>query len=185
MKRIFVLPLLFVFISCSDKHKSTESVSINTPVGNIASNQTTSPAHPKVEKIHGEKLEYLQSLSKLGPGFITTYCPNEQSTDLKAYDRAFHAWQTSNSPKHSKEQVTEILGGCLGNKLVSELNMEWVLVTDKYGTDYAVRSNSYEVLAFPFSTVLKRIEDNEYDFMNSVFIAVKHSIESGNYKPRK
>jgi hypothetical protein len=62
--------------------------------------------------------------------------------------------------------------------------MEWVTVSDEYGTNYAVRGKSAEVMAFPFSSVLKRIENNEHDFMYGVYYAVKGALESGDYKSR-
>ena len=58
--------------------------------------------------------------------------------------------------------------------------MEWVTVTDEYGTDYAVRSKSVEVMAFPFSTVLKRIEDKEHDFLHGVYHTLKQRLESSD-----
>jgi hypothetical protein len=63
--------------------------------------------------------------------------------------------------------------------------MEWVVVTDEYGTDYAVRSKQSEVMAFPFSSVAKRIERDQYDFMVGVYHSVRTILESGEYKPRK
>lgn len=93
-------------------------------------------------------------------------------------------WQTSKAPKHSKEQVIEILGGYLGNKCVADFDMEWVTVTDQFGTDYAIRSKSVEVMAFPFSTVLKRIENKEYDFLYGVYHTIKHTLTSGDPKSR-
>ena len=77
-----------------------------------------------------------------------------------------------------------MLGAYLGNNLVEELEMEWVVVTDKYGTDYAVRGKKYEVLSFPFSSVMKRIENNQYDFMAGVYYVVQVMIASGDYKVR-
>ena len=63
--------------------------------------------------------------------------------------------------------------------------MEWVTVNDEYGTDYAVRSTKVELMTFPFSTVLKRIEDKQHDFVYGVYYTVKEMLTSGNCKVRE
>jgi hypothetical protein len=40
------------------------------------------------------------------------------------------------------------------------------------------------VMSFPFSSVAKRIQSKQFDFMNGVYYAVKHAIERGNFKAR-
>jgi hypothetical protein len=42
-----------------------------------------------------------------------------------------------------------------------------------------------EVMAFPFSTVLKRVEDKEFDFLYGVYHTIKHTLASEDYMPRK
>ena len=63
--------------------------------------------------------------------------------------------------------------------------MEWVTVTDEYGTDYAVRSTKVEVMSFPFSTVLKRIENKKYDFVHGAYYTVKEMLTNGQYQVRQ
>ena len=77
-----------------------------------------------------------------------------------------------------------MLGAFLGNKLVKDFDMEWVVVTDMYGTDFAVRGKKVEVMSFPFSSVAKRIESHQFDFMNGVYFAVKNAVENENVKAR-
>lgn len=40
-------------------------------------------------------------------------------------------------------------------------------------------------MAFPFPSVIKRINDNEHDFIYGVFYAVKDRLESGDYLKRE
>ena len=58
-------------------------------------------------------------------------------------------------------------------------------MSDEYGTDYAVRGKSVEVMAFPFSTVMKRVEDREYDFLYPVYHSIKQGLESDEYMKRE
>ena len=69
--------------------------------------------------------------------------------------------------------------------LVTDLDMKWVEVVDQYGTEYAVQGRSTEVFAYPFSTVGKRVDRGEHDFMHKVFHAIKQSMSSGEYIERK
>jgi hypothetical protein len=158
---------------------------VKTPDGNISVNKTTvDPVVQKIDVVTGDDLKGLKSLAKYGKKFVNTYLPEEMNFDLKAYDKAFQTWQMSKRPKHSNEEVIKIIGGYLGNKFITDLDMEWVTVTDEYGTDYAVRSKSVDVMSFPFSTVMKRVERGEYDFLYGVYYTTKQMIESGDYKKR-
>ncbi|QDV88774.1 DUF3806 domain-containing protein [Planctomycetes bacterium TBK1r] len=81
--------------------------------------------------------------------------------------------------------MIQITGGCLGNKGVTDFDLEWITVADEYGTDDAVRSAKVEVMSFPFSTVLKRIEDKKYDFVHGVYFTVKEMLTNGEYQVRQ
>ena len=170
---------------CSDAPVRRSPITIKTPQGNVIAHESIGePTPQKVVPVGGNELKRLQSLAAQGPRFVAAYLPETKEPELKDYDLAFRAWQTSKSPSHSKEQVIEILGGYLGNKCVADFDMEWVTVTDEIGTDYAIRSKSVEVMAFPFSTVLKRIEDNQYDFLHGVYHTIGHTLATGDYKSR-
>ena len=184
--RLFV-PILIVVVAagCSDTSDPPTAITIQTSEGDVTAHKSVGePTSQKIVVVSGDALKRLQALSAQGPAFVAAYLPGTPEPDLKDYDRAFRAWQVSRAPQHSNEQVVEILGGCLGNKCVADFDMEWVTVTDEYGTDYAVRSKSVEVMAFPFSTVLKRIEDKEHDFLHGVYHTLKHTLGSGDYKSR-
>lgn len=184
MQRFLTFVVLLI-AGCSDVRDGKNSYTIQTPEGSITAHKSTvEPTPQKITVVSGDELKHLQSLAAQGPAFVAAYLPDLREPDLKDYDRAFRAWQVSKSPQHSEEQVVEILGGYLGNKCVADFDMEWVTVTDEFGTDFAVRSRSVELMAFPFSTVLKRIENSEFDFLHGVYHTIKHTLESGDYKSR-
>jgi hypothetical protein len=179
------LMIIFFCTGCSDTAGKSEPVNVKTPEGNITVHKTTiDPIPQKISAITGDELTHLKSLAMQGPEFVASYLPNEKDLNLKTYDRAFHFWQISKAQRHTNEKVIEILGGYLGNKCISDLNMEWVKVIDEYGTDYAIRSKTTEVMAFPFETVRKRIENKEHDFLHGVYYTIKQMIASGDYKAR-
>lgn len=161
-------------------------IRIDTPDGEVIAFDTPVEATPQtISAVDGDELTWLQSLDDDGPQFVSYYVADVTDPGLKEYDAAFRAWQLDDSPPYSDEQVIQLVGGYLGNKCVADFDMEWVTVTDGYGTDYAVRSAKVEVMSFPFSTVLKRIEDKEFDFVHGVYFAVKELLTKGQARIRE
>jgi hypothetical protein len=182
MRLASLMAVVLATIGCSDMSDNQDPITIETPDGNVvASKSTVDPTPQKITPVTGDGL---QALTQEAPTFYAAYPPQTPEPNLKDYDRAFRAWQISDNKHHSNQQVVEIPGGYLGNKCVADFDMEWVTVTDEYGTDYAVRSKTVEVMAFRFSTVPKRIEDNERAFLYGVYYAIKQTLESGDYKKR-
>lgn len=163
----------------------TRTKTINTPDGSITTTTTTVEPTPQEINLAGsEDIKAFDAYALQGVRFVQTYLPKMKNPSLKDFDESFHLWQSEGKRRFTEQQVIEILGAYLGNKLIADFQMEWVVVKDEYGTDFAVRGKKYEVMSFPFSSVAKRIENNQYDFMSGVYHAVKSSIESGDYKTR-
>lgn len=116
---------------------------------------------------------------------ITEFHEKTDSPTLKDCDQAFRAWLKSPHRSHTEQQTIEILGSYLGQCCVQDLPMEWVKVTDQYGEDYAVRHVKSEAMGFPFSSVMKRIEDKQHDFMHGVFHTIKNTIEGRDLMGRE
>jgi Domain of unknown function (DUF3806) len=55
----------------------------------------------------------------------------------------------------------QCLGITLGDALVQELGMEWVMVEDDYGRDPAIRLPGTTVVLFPLTMISKRVERGE------------------------
>lgn len=158
--------------------EESKPTQINTPDGTYDATEFPADQSPQqITVVTGSKLEQLTSLGSDCEVFLGTYLPKEGAVSLRNLDLAFRVWQTSGDQQHTDGQVIEILGGYLGNKLVADFNMKWVIVSDQYGTDYAVRSEKNATMSFPFSTVMKRIEDHEHDFLYPVYHLLKQTIE--------
>lgn len=167
--------LLMPFIGKAEQQQTKQ---ISTPDGTVSVNsQTVTPVPQQVTPVAASKLRQLNELDKAAASFLATYLPDADQS-LKAYDEAFHAWQKDKTHRYSEEDVIERLGAYLGNKLVADFDMEWVEVSDEYGTDLAVRARKYEVISYPFSSVAKRVQNNQYDFMVGVYYAVQDVIIS-------
>ena len=186
MTRLAAAAIVILTLGCKPAADEPRQVRMVTPDGEVNASVTSIEATPQtITVVDGEDLARLQSLDDAGPQFISHYLPEVTQAGLRDYDRAFRAWQLDKSPPYSDQQVIDIVGGYLGNKCIADFGMEWVIVTGQYGTNYAVRSTKVEVMSFPFSTVQKRIEGKEYDFVYGVYHTMKEMLASGDYKVRE
>jgi hypothetical protein len=185
MRTLLLLLLLFVAHGCSKKNDETRVLTIKTPNGRVtAKEEVTAPEPQEVVVVEAESLQLLQSLMLEGPRFVSHFLPDVTEPGLEEYDLAFRAWQDSESTDFSNEDVIRIVGGYLGNRFVTDFDMEWVTVTDQYGTDYATRSKTVEAMAFPFSMVMKRVESNKDNFIFAVYYTVKDTIDTADIRAR-
>ncbi len=186
MTRFASVTVVLLFAGCGHVTEDPQKITINTPDGQVTAHRAmVQPTPQTITVVVGDELAWLQSLGKDGPRFVAHYVPGAVEPTLKDYDHAFRAWQSDRSPSFDDQQVIQIVGAYLGNKLVAELEMEWVTVSDEYGTDYAVRSHKVEVMSFPFSTVRRRIEDEEYDFVHGVYYTTKEMLTNREAKVRE
>lgn len=186
MMRLFATTVLILSIGCSPVIEEPHEIRIDTPDGEVTAHEKNVEATPQTFiVVDGDDLAWLQSLDDASPQFVSHYLPDVAEPSLKDYDAAFRSWQQDESSPYTDQQVIQLVGGYLGNKLVADFDMVWVTVTDEYGTEYAVRSTKVEVMSFPFSTVLKRIEDKKHDFVHGVYYTVKEMLTNDEYKVRE
>jgi hypothetical protein len=178
--------VLFALLAFSECTKSADMIEIETPSGPILTDRSTmDPASPQqITPLSVDQLESIRALADRGPAFVAAYLSLVQEPDLEDYDRAFQEWQRSEAPLHSAAEVIDILGAYFGEICNQDLNMEWVTVTDNSGTDYAIRGVVVEVMAYPFSSVAKRVDSGESEFLYGIYYAIKDMVESGEYVER-
>ena len=184
MLRTSLVALPLLFMGCSKMESGSRDIEIETSEGTVHAKQTQVDAIPqKITRVTGDELKQLSSLPE-NSAFVRKYISDVTNPDLVDYDDAFLAWKADSSEEYSNEDVVMIVGGYLGNRCILDFDMEWVRVEDQYGTDFAVRAKKSEVMIFPFSSVHKRIEDQEHGFVHGVYHALKDLLESGDYAPR-
>ena len=162
-----------------------EELTIETDEGTVVGHTTEVDDFPqKVVPVNDAESRQFAAWASEAETFLNAYGTPQSENELKRYDEAFKAWQDSTTKKHSDQDVINVLGAHLGQLMVEDFDMEWVMVTDQYGQDYAVRHKTSELMSFPFSSVMKRIEDNEHDFIHGVYHVLKHEVENGEWKQR-
>lgn len=166
-----------------------ESYEVETPDGVVNATKTTIDEFPQeVTDVEESVLEAIGANVSLGPAFVQEFVAGVSDPNLKDYDEAFMRWQdaaTKGETDIANGTVIDLFGSILGNALVSDLDMKWVKVVDQYGTEYAVKGKSTEVFAYPFSTVGKRVDRGEHDFMYNVYHAIRQAMDSGEYLEKK
>lgn len=187
---LFVSPAV-LFSSCdnpsqqaSDKpSQQTNEFTIATDEGAVSGHTFNMGAFPqKIVPVSIDESRQFEAWASEAASFLTAYGTPQSGNELKQFDEAFKAWQDSTTKSHPDQYVINVLGAYLGQRMVQDFNMEWVVVVDKYGRDYAVRHKTSNASAFPFSSVMKRIEDKEHDFIYGVYHIIKNEIENGALK---
>jgi hypothetical protein len=90
-------------------------------------------------------------------------------------DRAFEAWlKSSDSRGYMPDAVVAIVGAAFGEFCARTLNMRWVAISDKYGKSTGLIGVEAAVTCFPYDTVAKRIDDEEFGFFLPVYTTIKN-----------
>ena len=74
--------------------------------------------------------------------------------------------------KEADDLVANALGAMFGDFLVENHGFRWVVVTDEYGAEYAIKHSIAETMAFPRSSVQKRIEDRCPEFFQDLYVGI-------------
>lgn len=92
-------------------------------------------------------------------------------------DTIFSRWVNDDEEKESGETVANALGAAFGEYLIDHHDFRWVRVTDEYGTEIGVRHDMRETMAFPRSSVQKRIDDGSTEFFQDVYLIICNQLE--------
>jgi hypothetical protein len=95
-------------------------------------------------------------------------------------DRVFSRWMHEHGEKEQNAHIADALGAAFGAFLVQHHGFEWVVVTDEYGTEYAVKHQVKDAIAFPRASVEKRIEDNEPEFFQNVYLLILNTLKNAD-----
>jgi hypothetical protein len=91
-------------------------------------------------------------------------------------DRAFRAWRRMPpSEQVTQRDIVNCLGCAFGEFLASEVGAQWLVVSDSFGTDLAVREPSQGVVTYPLAIVAKRLNNppEELAFFEPISASLK------------
>jgi hypothetical protein len=150
------------------------------PTGKVENIVATRPLWPEtVEDPSDDELQRIRGYANDLGFFLQAFLGSNLTTwALSDLDRAFSAWQLSaDQGRFTSERVVEITGAAFGEYCNRHLRSRWLMISDAAGSGAAIRSESSRVTGWPFSTVRKRIEDNECDFFVPVYESLRRSVE--------
>lgn len=98
--------------------------------------------------------------------------------DIKALDIAFAAIMKESFWRRPKRfYVNSAIGFGLGQYLVDNLGFGWIVYIDHQGKDIAVKHEVSGIICFPISAVRKRLQDQEYIFMENFIKTMKEELQ--------
>ena len=169
-----------------EQDAESADIDLDTAIGPVSvEHQQIAPTPQRFETVPDEFAANVVTLAEqAGPEFVQHYLPETDNPQLRHYDEAFGSWLDDSESPFAAEAVIWILGSVFGQTCCKALNMDWTVVIDDYGTDFAIRHQSVELLAFPFSTVAKRVEDRSRGFLVDIFYVLDDRVKSADYASR-
>lgn len=103
--------------------------------------------------------------------------------DPPELDRIFSRWLNDEEEKEPDDEMANALGAAFGNYFVEQHGFRWIVVTDEYGTEVAVRHARGETTGFPRASVAKRIEDRQPEFFQNLSIVLIDHVANSDSPP--
>jgi hypothetical protein len=93
-------------------------------------------------------------------------------------DRCFVSWAAEpiETRVHAND-VVNAFGAALGAHLCGRLGLRWILVSDEYGTEFAVNGDPDDILIFPINATAKRLDRGETRFFEEFIEAVVRQVQ--------
>ncbi len=115
--------------------------------------------------------------------------PKEKEFLPEVLDEVFNLWMNDKSTTKQQANLVIIsLGAASGQWLVDNYNMKWIIVTDSYGTDYAVIHKKWNIIAYPLSSVKEGVAENKKKFFSTIASTIQYQVtegEKGNIEVNK
>ncbi len=81
-----------------------------------------------------------------------------------------------------EEEFVNAMGAAFGNSMNRENKTIWSIVNDEYGTDFACVSELPKFQTFPFSSVLKAVEERREGSLQDIMDLVKNHLSDNTIK---
>lgn len=130
--------------------------------------------------LNKKELAWKKDALNLADGLIEKYGNHAKSDTYEPsiLDTTFqNVMQASWLGRPQKFSVITGLGYALGQVLVDHLGFEWLVYKDAQGKDVAVKHAASGIIAFPISTIRKRLKTKEYTFACAYFQNLKDEIK--------
>ena len=129
---------------------------------------------PTILKVNEEEIAWIKMQLEAAKMFIKAFSPDDAGNKitLTILDRAFTAWMaTTPTDVQQINEVMDNVGIVVGQKLVDDLGLNWVVTKDQNGIDLAVLAypNKGDVLFYPIKLIAERVERRETNFIENLY----------------
>ena len=122
----------------------------------------------KIEQLTEAEHDWIQQQIALAQSFVLDMLGVSEGElpSPEELDRAFTAWLPEHDPAEANA-IVNCVGVALGQHIVARSGLEWVIASDKYGTELAVYGlpGRGDVLLYPQNLVAKRYEKRSTPFV--------------------
>lgn len=119
-------------------------------------------AERSVRELNGEEQQWLEQSVHVGLEVLAYYADTEDVSPT-SLDVAFRNWKSDATESRAPDTVVASgLGVLFGNYIVARKDSSWVVVSDSFGTDLAIRSPEGQEM-YPITSVWKRIDPDSGD----------------------
>ncbi|MDX1489256.1 MAG: DUF3806 domain-containing protein [Acidiferrobacterales bacterium] len=131
------------------------------------------PDQRSVKELELADKQWIEKTERLGLEILDFYAGTSDATP-ETLDAAFRKWKSDETQDRAPDDVVATgLGVLFGNYIVERKDCRWVVVTDKFGTELAVRApDGSEV--YPINAVWKRIDpaNEDINFFEPIWTSV-------------
>jgi Domain of unknown function (DUF3806) len=136
---------------------------------------------PRFEELNDAERQWVSSCIEAGHQMVAEYVPAEvgRPLDASVLDRAYAAWLATGETDGDRiNQAINAFGFAFGQLLIDAAGFEWVVATDQFGCDMALRAlpGKGDVLVYPTHMVAKRWQSGETMFLGPLFEVVTQEV---------
>lgn len=187
----FLLSLIIICPSCQDhstplkqfteltdtdyKHE-TDTIEGDTLHFKSAMSANT---HQIYNPLNDQQKDFIKDRLIDANSLIRTYIPNSNINNYtpKTLDNLIDLWNTDSSKfKCSKDYFINAIGVAFGEYLIKTYKMEWKILTDEDGQDYATTIEEISLTNFPINSVQKAIDQKRDGALTTIFLLTKRDI---------
>ena len=163
---------------CKTDNSKKNTVEVDGKEIQITESQNSMGSNYGLTDLNEEQKKEFDEILKNSKEFISSYSTKKEDIlNSENIDYVLEKWKSdSSSNKKSKNEVVELLGCAFGQDLINNLDCEWQILTDEYGTDFTVIHKKYKINGFPFSSVLKAIEEDRKESLNGIKLILTKNI---------
>lgn len=132
-------------------------------------------------ELNAAERDWLDGLLATGRMLVVNYGHEVETNELptpEQLDDVLPRWERE--PVETRVHANDVVhafGAVLGAHLCRELQLQWILVRDEYGTELAVNGDPGDILLFPINATAKRLDRHEVVFFEDFIESVRHEVE--------